>query len=353
MYFASDNWSGAAPQIAQALADHAAGYATAYGDSDLDGTVEHMLAEVFEAPCAVFFVGTGTAANSLAAAVVSCPGSVVFSHADAHVIVSEGGAPEAFTSGGRLVPVDGANGMMDPAILREKVTEYPAEFNHLGRGTMVSMTQSTEAGTVYSLDQIEEIASVAKEADLAVHMDGARFANALVALDCTPAEMTWKRGVDMVSFGGTKNGCWCAEALLVFNPERFGGVNSIKFQRKRMGHLFSKTRFISAQLKAYLENDVWLNLARHSNAMGMKLAAAIEQSNRLRLAWPAQSNQLFMIAKKDHAEAMLAKGAHFYPWPACSELRDQVKDDEQVYRFVTSFATTEADVDAFAELLAE
>ncbi len=352
MFFASDNWAGAAPRVSQGLAKHADGFEGAYGAGDLDRTVEQMFADVFETQCAVFVVGTGTAANSLAAAVVGCPGGVVFSQADGHVIVSEGGAPEAFTSGGRLIPVPGDDGYIDPEALRETIGHYPPTFNHLGRGTMVTLSQTTEAGTVYSLEQIDKIVSVAKQAGLAVHMDGARFANALVALGCSPAEMTWKRGVDMVSFGATKNGCWCADALLVFNPERFGGVDNIMFQRKRMGHLFSKTRFVSAQFEAYFEDDLWLQLAGHSNAMGKRLAGAVEQSGRARLAWPVHSNQVFMITEKSHGDSMLDQGAQFYPFPTTADLQDKIKTGEQLYRMVTSFATIEAEIDQFAELLA-
>lgn len=348
MIFASDNWSGAAPEIARALSAQSDGFAVAYGDSDLDRSVEERFAEIFERPCDVFFVGTGTAANSMAAAAVAKPGGVIFAHSEAHMIANEGGAPESFTNGGRLVAVGGKDGKIDAEQLGSKIRHYPNTFNHLGQGTMITITQSTEAGTVYDRDQIAAIGAVAKEAGLPLHMDGARFANGLVHLDCSPAEMTWKQGVDMVSFGGTKNGCWCAEALLIFNEAL---SKEFKFMRKRMGHLFSKTRFISAQFQAYLEDDLWLDLARRSNSIGVMLESAIRNSNRVRLAWPSQSNQVFFIADRDDAQKMLDAGAQFYPFATPQELSGKLGDNEQVYRLVASFCSTQEHVEAFADLL--
>ncbi len=348
MIFASDNWSGAAPEVAASLTAHSAGFATAYGDGELDARVEERFSAIFETECDVFFVGTGTAANSMAAAAVAKPGGVIFAHDEAHVIANEGGAPESFTNGGRIVPIGGANGKIDPELLSQKISQYPNSFNHLGQGTLVTITQSTEAGTVYGLDEISKIAEVASAVGLPLHLDGARFANGLVALGCSPAEMTWKRGVDMVSFGGTKNGCWCAEALLIFNPEI---SQDFKFIRKRMGHLFSKTRFISAQFEAYLKDGLWLDLARHSNDIGAMLESAVKNSNRVRLAWPSQSNQVFFIADREYADGMLAKGAQFYPFAIPKGFEKVVGETEQVYRLVASFTSTTEDVQAFADLI--
>jgi len=350
MNFASDNCSGVAPQISQALTRHAAGMATPYGDSDLDRVIERRFDTLFETQCSVFFVGTGTAANSLAIAATMKPGGVIFSHAEAHVIANEGGAPEFLSGGGRIHPVGGADLKIDPVLLDGACVRYSPDFNHLGQGTLVTMTQASEVGTVYDLDHIEAIGLVAQKHGLPLHMDGARFANALVTLDCSPAEMTWKRGVDMVSFGATKNGCWCAEALIVFNRDL---VSQFKFTRKRAGHLFSKTRFISAQFEAYLEDDLWLDLARHSNAMGDRLKEIIRRSNRVRLLADSPTNQIFFIADRKTGEALLAEGAIFYDFPVPSDMSDAVGQTEQVYRLVASFSTTHDDVEAFAKLLAE
>ena len=350
MIFGSDNWSGAAPEISQALMRHSEGLATAYGDSDLDKSVEKRFNEVFETECAVFFVGTGTAANSIAIAATMKPGGIVFCHNESHVIANEGGGPEFLSGGGRLVPVGGKYGKIDPNLLAKAASGYSQDFNHLGQPTMLTITQATEAGTMYELDEISALADIAKQNNIPLHMDGARFANALVQLDCTPAEMTWKRGVDMVSFGATKNGCWCAEALVVFNRDL---VSHFQFIRKRSGHLFSKTRFISAQFEAYFENKLWLGLAKHSNAMGEQLQKAVRASNHIRPAWPSNSNQVFFIADKTKAQTWLDQGARFHPFPTPRGMEDEVSENEQIYRLVASFVTQQTHIDEFAEIISK
>lgn len=348
MLFGSDNWAGAAQEISDSLAKHATGHAFAYGDGVLDRQVEEKFREVFETDCRVFFVGTGTAANCLAFAACMKPGGVGFCHSEAHMAANEGGGPEFATGGGRLCLVGGDNGKIDPEALAAAAAAYPQSFNHFGRGTMVSITQTTEAGTRYDLEEIEAISGIAKTHGLALHMDGARFANALVDLDCSPAEMTWKCGVDLVSFGGTKNGCWCAEALVVFDETL---AMEIEFLRKQMGHLFSKTRFITAQFEAYFENGLWLDLARHSNSVGNALTAMIEESNRVRSAWKSTTNQVFFIADREKAEKWLQAGAHFHPFPTPQAIAGEVAANEQVYRLVASFISTQDDVDRLAEVL--
>ena len=347
MIFSSDNWAGAHPAIAESLVKAAPGFAAAYGTSALDRKVEGLFSEIFERDVAVFFVATGTAANSLGLASVTRPGGHVFCHTEAHVNADECGAPEFFSLGARMAAVDGAFGKMDPQKLAAQIARFQPGNVHAGQPMAVTLTQATEAGTVYSLDEIAAISEVAKARDLPLHMDGARFANALVALGATPAEMTWKRGVDMLSFGGTKNGCWCAEALVFFHP---GEIGDFAYLRKRSAQLFSKTRFVSAQLESYLEGDLWLDLARHANAMASRLAAGIGASNSARLAWQGDANELFVILKSDTAEALRAKGAVFYDWPVPSSL--MLDSDEGLYRLVTSFATAPEEVDGFLQAIA-
>lgn len=348
MIFSSDNWAGAHPAIARSLVDHAEGFAPAYGSSDLDRSVVETFSRVFEREVAVFFVGTGTAANSLAMAACNRPGGVAFCHSEAHMIVDECGAPEYFTGGARLCPVDGALGKMDPASLAQAIGRYPAAFVHHGQPMAVSITQATEIGTVYSLEEIEAIGKVVSAAGLPLHMDGARFANALVTLETTPAEMTWKRGVDLVSFGGTKNGCWCAEALVVLDPAKAG---QIPFLRKRAAQLFSKSRFIAAQFDAYFADDLWLTSARHANTMARRLAAVLSASNRVRLAWTPEANEVFAVMTSTLMEELNSKGARFYPWAVPASYREPVGSDESLCRFVTSFATTDEQIAEFASHL--
>ncbi len=343
MFFASDNWAGAHPAINERLSRESTRFAAAYGNSDLDKAVEKRFNEIFERDVSVYFVSTGTAANSLSLASIARIGGVAFSHSEAHVIEDECGAPDFF-SGMRMVPVEGENGKIDPAKLAAGIAGFPQDSLHHGRAAAVTLTQATELGTVYTPDEIDALTAIARQNGLPVHMDGARFANALVALGVSPAEMTWKRGVDILSFGGTKNGCWCAEAIVFFNPDL---AREFAFIRKRAAQLFSKTRFISAQFDAYLSDDLWLGMARHANTMADRLRAGIRSQNSARLAWDTTSNEVFAVLNKASAQAAEARGARFYGWPTPLNMSEPVKDDETLIRLVTSFATTEEDVDQF------
>jgi threonine aldolase len=348
MYFSSDNWGGAHPRIAESLTRHASGFAAAYGTSEFDKRIEQKFNDIFERDVAVFFVGTGTAANSLSLAAVSRPGGVSFCHREAHMFADECGAPELFTHGARLAPVDGPGGKIDPDALRHEISRFPPEFVHAGQPMAVSLTQATEIGTVYTADEIDTIAAICREHDLPLHMDGARFANALVHLGVSPAEITWKRGIDMMSFGATKNGCWCAEALVVFDPSKAG---QLPFIRKRAAQLFSKTRFLSAQFEAYFEDGLWLEIAEWANGHAAQLQEGIRASANARLAWRADANEVFAILKRRHADAIRQKGAQFHDWnpPHASGLK--LADDEVLVRCVTSFATTPDHISQFLELL--
>lgn len=349
MIFASDNWAGAHPQIAASLAAQASGYSPAYGTSDLDQAVSDRFSILFEREAAVFFVATGTAANALSLALVNRPGGVAFAHREAHMLVDECGAPEYLTGGGRLAAVDGGLGRIDPAGLDRAISRYPPDFVHGGRPMAVSITQATEVGTVYSLEDIAAIAAIASRHSLPLHMDGARFANALVSLGATPAEMTWKSGVDIVSFGGTKNGCWCAEAIVLFDLDK---AREMAFIRKRAAQLFSKSRFIAAQFDAYFRDNLWLDTARHANAMAQRLAAAFREGRATRLAWEPQANEVFAVMGTGPAEDLKSRGVVFYPWEAPAGWGEGLEEGEALYRFVTSFATTPDDIDRFAALIA-
>ena len=348
MFFASDNWAGAHPAVAAALSHHAGGFAAAYGASDLDRRVERTFNEVFEREVAVFFVATGTAANSLALAAIDRPGGVCFCHTESHMIEDECGAPEFLSSGTRLRPVSGLGGRMDPEILRREIARFPAGNVHSGQPMGVSITQTTEIGTVYTPDGIEAIKAVAGERGLPLHMDGARFANALCALGATPAEMTWKRGVDILSFGGTKNGCWCAEAIVFFDPSQ---AEQFPYLRKRAAQLFSKTRFVAAQFDAYFSGNLWMDNAVHANAMGASLAEAMRGSNSIRLAWEPAANEIFAVMRRDKVQGLRAAGAVFYDWNEPHLWEGSLSEEEVLCRFVTSFATKAEDVERFAGLL--
>jgi threonine aldolase len=347
MNFASDNWAGVHPYISQRLAEIATGFSAPYGVSELDNKVAQKFNDLFEREVAVFFVSTGTAANSLALASVYRPGGVTFCHSEAHLHEDECGAPE-FLSQGRLFLVAGEHGKINPLQLKLALERFPPNAVHCGQAMAVSITQATEIGTLYQPTEISAIAQLAKAQQIPVHMDGARFANALVSLGLSPAEMTWKRGVDILSFGGTKNGCWCAEAVVFMQPQM---AKDFPFIRKRAAHLVSKSSFIASQFDAYLQDDLWLNTAHHANSMAARLQNGILNSQQARLAWPAEANEVFCILPKKHAEQLQAQGAVFYPWHTPQANPQLVRPDEVLVRLVTSFATKIEQVDRFLQLL--
>jgi len=348
MFFASDNWAGAHPAISAALSARGGGFNAPYGTGDIDREVEKRFAEIFEHELSVWFLPTGTAANSLALASVSRTGGVAFSHPDAHIREDEGGAPEFLSNGMRVRPVPGTNGKIDADELRKTVEPFSPGTVNLGRATAVSITQATEAGTVYRPGEVAAISAVCRDHALPLHMDGSRFANALATLGCSPAEMTWRQGVDILSFGGTKNGCWCAEALLFFKPEM---AEEMPYLRKRSGVLFSKNRFIAAQFLAYFEDGLWLELARHANAMANALVDAIGASGKARLAWTPEANEVFAVMPTADFKRLQAAGAFLYAWQPPADMEVELRDGEILARLVTSFETQQEDIARFAETL--
>ncbi|WP_238431973.1 threonine aldolase family protein [Streptomyces cavernae] len=270
--FISDNIAGASPEIAQAVAAAAAGYALSYGNDPFTGSVRHRLSELFERDVEVFPVSTGTAANCLGLAALTPPWGSVLCHPDSHINIDECGAPEFFTGGAKLVTVPGDDSKIDPDALREAVRRKAGDV-HSVQPSVVSISQATERGSVYTLDEIRRLATIANDAGLRVHMDGARFANALDHLGVTPAEMTWKAGIDVLSFGATKNGAMTADAIVSFDPAL---ATELAFRAKRAGQLSSKMRFHTAQLDAYLTDGLWLRNARRANTMAARLGDGLK-----------------------------------------------------------------------------
>jgi len=330
MDFRSDNVTGASPEVLAALADANAGSAAAYGDDAWTTDLKRRLAQAFETEAAVFPVATGSACNSLALAAMSPPWGVIYCHEAAHVQVDECGGPEFFTGGAKLLPLPGDHAKLTPAVLRQAV--WGSGDVHHAQPAGLSITQATECGTVYRPDEVAALAEVCRETGLFLHMDGARFANALVSLGCSPAEITWKAGVDILSFGGTKNGCLAAEALVVFAPSL---AESLAFRRKRAGHLFSKMRFLSAQLLAYLTDDLWLANARHANAAAQSLAQRLTTAGA-RLAYPVEANEVFAHLPAALNTRLRDRGVLYHPWPAAGP---------DAYRFVAAFDTTQEALD--------
>jgi threonine aldolase len=345
MEFASDNWAGIAPPVKAALDQASDGFAPAYGGDDLTAQVAHRFNEVFETDVKVYFVGTGTAANSLALAALAKPGGTMFAYHDSHLATDECNAAEFQTGGNKIVRLNGAGGRYSAETLGVALNAAASWRDNQGRMAAVSLTQATEIGSVHTRDEIEAIAAVARDYGLPVHMDGARFANALVAMGCSPAEATWKAGIDVMSFGATKNGCWCADAVVFFNHEL---AKDFEFIRIRAGHLLSKSRFVAAQFQGYLENDTWLDLAGRANAAARRLADGIVACAYGRLAWDAPANEVFAIWTSETSLRLRAAGARFGEWDGRSALADAgLTGGENLLRLVTSFATTDDQIDRF------
>ena len=349
MRFASDNWAGASPRVIDALAEAARAGGPAYGGDAITKSVEQQFFKLFEREVAVFLVASGTFANALAVSAYARPGGVVLCHRESHIHTEEAGATEFFGGGLKTVPVDGAAGKIAPETLAQALARHPDRLLHQGQPVLVSITQITELGAAYRPQEIAAIAEVVKSRDCVLHMDGARFANAVAGLGVSPADVTWRAGVDVLSFGCTKNGCIAAEAVVFFNPAH---ARDVGFARQRAGQGFSKNWFLAAQLAAYLDNDHWLELARNANAMAARLAEAIDQSADARLAAKPEGNEVFAILSKHVDSRLKAAGAIYHPWIVEALPADQRPGpDEGLFRLVASWRTTPAEVDLFAQNL--
>ncbi len=339
MFFASDNGAPAIPEALAALVEANAGGALGYGNDPWTRRAQEAVRAVLEAPEAtVHFVTTGTAANSLALASLTPPWGAVFCHEDAHVQMDECGAPEFFTGGAKLIGLPGDAGRIAPDTLRAALAGDSGV--HSVQPACLTLTTVTEAGTLYTLAQIAELAGIAHEAGLKVHLDGARLANALAATGASPADMTWRAGVDALSFGGTKNGLMGVEAVVIFDPAK---GRELELRRKRAGHLASKMRYLSAQVPPWLEGGRWLDLAAHANAMAARLAEGLA-ARGARFLHPVEANMIFAAWPAGTHARLKAAGAVYYDWAPPGP-------GEEAARLVASWATTAAEVDAFLAAL--
>lgn len=340
--FKSDNEAPAHPRILEALAEANRGHATAYADDRWSQRLDEAFSERFETPCRVLPLATGTAANSITLASMVPSWGAVMCHRLGHIHNDEGGAPEFYTHGAKLMPLDGVGGKLAPDALAAAIDAAGAHGVHNVRPSAVSITQATECGTSYRPEEIAALAEVTGARHLPLHMDGARFANAVAWLETSPADVTWRAGVDALSFGATKNGALTAEAIVVFgeNPDP-ARLEAMERMRKRGGHLLSKMRYVSAQLLAMLENDLWLDLARQANAQARRLAEAIEAHPTARLAWPVEANEVFMHLAPDALAGLREQGFEFHLWPGHDDLA----------RLVCSFSTRPESVDCLIEAL--
>ena len=328
--FASDNVAGACPEVLDAIIKANDGDSTPYGNDQISTELQDKFSEIFEKEVIVFPTASGTAANALALATMTPSFGNVYCHKLSHINTDECGAPEFYTGGGKLVTLNGVKGKITAEELDQAISGKG--IVHHTQPSSVSITQVCETGEVYQLDEIKKISEVTHKHNLNIHMDGARFANALVSLNATPAEMTWKSGIDVLSFGATKNGCIAAEAIIFFKKDLVGNV---AFLMKRAGHLLSKMRFVSAQLDAYISNDIWLRNAKHANKMGKKLSEGLKDHSDINLAYPTEANEVFATFPRNKIDHLNSAGY-------------KINEDEwdgKAVRLVAAWNTQDADVD--------
>jgi threonine aldolase len=310
--FASDNVAPVAPEVLAAIERANRGTVHSYGEDAVTERLQAVAREVFATELLVYPVATGTAANSLALATLVPPHGAIYCHEAAHVNTDECGAPEFYTAGAKLIGLPSADGKLVPAQLVAPLAHARDMGVHHVQPAALSLSQATEWGTVYTPAELAALARAAHAAELGVHVDGARLANAIAHLGCTPAEGTWKAGVDVLSFGGTKNGALAAEAVIYFAPERARGFER---RRKRAGQLWSKLRYLSAQLLALLEDGLWLRHGAHANGLALQLAAGFSKAG-IGLVQAVQANEVFALLPAEVAAALRAQGFEFYDWPA-------------------------------------
>ena len=334
--FASDNVTGACPEVLDAILKANDGDRTPYGNDQISIDLQNKFSEIFEKKVIVFPTASGTASNALALSTLTPSFGNIYCHKFSHINTDECGAPEFYTGGAKLVNISGVDGKITAKELDENIKGK--DIVHHTQPSSVSITQLTETGEAYHLDEIKDISEVAHKHKLNIHMDGARFANALVSLNCSPAEMTWKSGIDVLSFGATKNGCLAAEAIIFFKPELVGNLS---FLMKRAGHLLSKMSFVSAQLDAYISNDLWLKNAKHANLMGKKLSDGLNKHPEIKLAYPTHANEIFVKIPEKIIKQLNSAGY-------------TINDDEwdgKAVRLVTAWNTDPNDIDNFLNII--
>lgn len=343
MFFSSDNAGPVHPQVMNRLMDANQGYALPYGADELMDEVRSAIRKLFEAPQAeVFLVATGTAANALALATYCAPWQTVFCSEASHIEHDECGAPEFYTGAAKLKLV-AEDDKMSPDALRNAIAGRDPSDLHMTQRGPVSITQVTENGRVHSLAELQTLTAIAKEYDLPVHLDGARFANAIAALGCSAADMTWRAGVDVVSFGGTKNGCMGVEAVVLFDPDK---AREFQLRRKRGAHLFSKHRYLSAQMAGYLEDDLWLKTAQAANANAAYLAQKLTAKGGV-LMYEVDANMIFVRLSRAAHKRLHAAGAKYYILEGA--LNSGTDDEMLPARLVCDWSMTKPQIDQFID----
>jgi threonine aldolase len=335
MYFFSDNTSTANPEFLDAIREVNRGLEHAYSEDRWSRRLDRVFGAFFDTEVRVFTVTTGTAANALALATLTPPYGAIFAHEEAHVLRDECSAPEFFSGGARIISIPGRNGKVTVDGFSRALAWNPPTV-HTVQPAALTLTQASEFGTVYRCAEIAALTQLAHAQGLAVHMDGARFANAVVTLGCDPAATTWRAGIDVLSFGATKNGALGAEAVVFFDPKR---VADFELRRKRAGHLLSKSRYLAAQLLAYVESGIWRRNAERTNKLALEIGAAAADC----LLAPVEANEVFVALGEDAKQRLRAAGFDFYDWGA---------DGSGAARFVVSWDQPDGDVPALCAALA-
>ncbi|WP_119272855.1 threonine aldolase family protein [Taklimakanibacter deserti] len=368
MNFASDNVYGIHPKILAAIEAANKGTSASYGYDDYSKRAEEKLSEVFEKDVRAFLVTTGTAANGLALSALAPSYGAIITHAEAHAAVDECNSPEMFTGGAKIIGLHGTLGKITPEMVKKTLKGF-IRGEHDPKPSAISVTNSTELGRVYTPAEIKALAAAAvpqspppqtlegevheiespiRSRRMKFHMDGARFANAVASLGLKPSEITWKAGIDVMSFGGTKNGGMLLEAVVFFDTKL---AEDFLYRRMRGGQLISKSRYLGAQMLAYLEGDLWLENARKANGLAKRLAEGLKASNRIRIPIPTEANEIFAVMPRALHDKAQAAGAHYYDWMPDTLGPGGIADDEIFVRFVLSYATPPEDVERFIGLI--
>lgn len=334
--FRSDNTASVSPEIIAATLAANSGTAAAYGDDEVSRRLDDRFSELFGTRVTVFPISTGTAANALSLSALTPPYGAIFCHKFAHIHTSEAGATELLTGGAKLIALEGDGFRLHAPTLAEAVASAGIGVRNRSQPAAVSVTQATEFGTLYRLDELAAIGAVARANNLKVHMDGARFANALAALGCSPADVTWRAGVDILSFGCAKNGGLNTDAIVVFNRAI---TEDLAFRVRRAGHTWSKMRFPAAQLLAYVEGDLFLRSARRANALAARLAAQLGRVQGVRLVAPVEANELFLELPETSIDRLSKSGVLFF------------RRGARLIRLVCRFDGTDEEIDRFVWVL--
>lgn len=342
MNFKSDNVVGIHPNILEAIIKANQGTESSYGNDSYSEKLKEKCCDLFETEVDIYLTSTGTAANCLGLSALAKPYETICCHEEAHINTDECGALGLFTAGTKLVTIPGINGKIDLDFLQNYVDKTSLHYPQGGKVSCISITQATECGTIYSLEELHQRSNFSKSRNLSLHMDGARFANSLVTLNCSPAEATWKAGIDVMTFGAIKNGTMAGEAIIFFNKKY---AENFDYLHMRSGQLLSKMRFFACQFLAYLEDDLWLKNARNANLMATKLAQVFRNYN-FKISYPIQANEVFIKLPNNLVHYLRSQDIGFYDWNISKE-----NEDENLYRFLTSYLTNDIEIEKLYDCL--